>query len=647
MRFALPVLAFSTLLLSGCLPLGGSSTDSHTGSSVSTGVLGQMRPKIDPRYLEKARQEDLSKLQQQYAQSEGVSATPSTDANNGFARLLPQVSMDPISGQASALSGTLMPGQSESGISTGDAATAQGLNVSGAAPTLVAEVPRTAEVATYSGAYASNTVPPPPPGSLSGGSMAPPPPAVTLSTQAQMGDPGAAMYANPYANPYMNPYANPYLNPYAAPYQPQPYPAQMPIPQQPERPAGLFGSGGARPRHEDDGERKKVSNFVPITPTGMEARSPYKQRDDLKVLWKGALAGQGMQRLIGRDVKAQDSLTRLEVGLPTDNSKGSFSISQRQVDGIFKPVFLDKKVAPAVRRTQSDLAQAYYRYLYTYNKFALAQQTLAARKQEVEVASTDVEKQRSAADLAHSQNEAESARDDMKAAQMELSAVAGSNAARSVIARVSGVSPSVEVLAQAEAQPAAENKNNGGFSFNLGGLFGLNNQKKAEDEQLTASAARALVTTSPSSPAKVGKVGKTTSKNEGKNSKAHLAVKNESPAAGDLSPAPAATAKAEAPEASNGLALELKGVSVTARKSILTVAIRNNTGSDFSFNPDSFCVMENNQKLSEAAMRAEFETTLVQPNQEVKGTITIFGRPWNDKLTVSLSEGGKNLNLRR
>jgi len=57
--------------------------------------------------------------------------------------------------------------------------------------------------------------------------------------------------------------------------------------------------------------------------------------------------------------------------------------------------------------------------------------------------------------------------------------------------------------------------------------------------------------------------------------------------------------------------------------------------------------MENNQKLAEAAMRADFDTTLVQPNQEVKGTITIFGRPWNDKMTVSLSEGGKFLQMRR
>jgi archaellum component FlaG (FlaF/FlaG flagellin family) len=91
----------------------------------------------------------------------------------------------------------------------------------------------------------------------------------------------------------------------------------------------------------------------------------------------------------------------------------------------------------------------------------------------------------------------------------------------------------------------------------------------------------------------------------------------------------------------------LKGVNVTARKSILTVAIKNSGQSDFSFNPDSFAVSENNHKLSEAAMRADFETTLVQPSQEVQGTITIFGRPWNDRLTVSLSDGTRNLQMHR
>ena len=115
--------------------------------------------------------------------------------------------------------------------------------------------------------------------------------------------------------------------------------------------------------------------------------------------------------------------------------------------------------------------------------------------------------------------------------------------------------------------------------------------------------------------------------------------------------AAAAPAEPPAPSApavpASTISMELKGVNVTARKSILTVAIKNNGESDFSFDPESFAISENNHKLSEAAMRADFETTLVQPNQEVKGTITIFGRPWNERLTVSLSDGSRNVQMRR
>ncbi|HNN63629.1 MAG TPA: hypothetical protein PKH78_11335, partial [Candidatus Obscuribacter sp.] len=119
---------------------------------------------------------------------------------------------------------------------------------------------------------------------------------------------------------------------------------------------------------------------------------------------------------------------------------------------------------------------------------------------------------------------------------------------------------------------------------------------------------------------------------------------------GDLKPAPAPVAASAEPapqSTSGGISMELKGVNVTARKSVLTVAIRNNSENDFSFDPEAFAVSENNHKLAEAALRADFETTLVQPNQEVKGTITIFGRPWNDRLSVSLSDGSRNVQLRR
>jgi hypothetical protein len=120
-----------------------------------------------------------------------------------------------------------------------------------------------------------------------------------------------------------------------------------------------------------------------------------------------------MQQAVGKDVRIVEVLNRIDVGLPTDGTKGSFSVGPRQVDAIFKPVALDKRVQPAVRRAQTDLVQSYYRYLYTYNKFALAQQTYAARKQEVEVATTDSEKQRAAADVAQAHTDADSSRDEM------------------------------------------------------------------------------------------------------------------------------------------------------------------------------------------------------------------------------------------
>jgi hypothetical protein len=99
----------------------------------------------------------------------------------------------------------------------------------------------------------------------------------------------------------------------------------------------------------------------------MEARSPYKLRDDLKVLWKGAMTTGTLGQLLAREPKLSESLNRVDVGLPSESSKGSFSVGPRQIDSIFKPVALDKKVMPVVRRTQADLVQAYYRYLYTYN----------------------------------------------------------------------------------------------------------------------------------------------------------------------------------------------------------------------------------------------------------------------------------------
>ncbi len=129
--------------------------------------------------------------------------------------------------------------------------------------------------------------------------------------------------------------------------------------------------------------------------------------------------------------------------------------------------------------------------------------------------------------------------------------------------------------------------------------------------------------------------------------------------AGDLNPAPQVASAPQGASASpadqaavaqtppSGVSVELKGVNITARKSTLSVVIKNSGQGDFSFNADDFSVAENNRKLSDAAMRADFDTTLVQPNQEVKGTITIFGRPWSDRLTVSLSDGSRVVQMRR
>src|SRR5271170_6423981 len=84
----------------------------------------------------------------------------------------------------------------------------------------------------------------------------------------------------------------------------------------------------------------------------------------------------------------------------------------------------------------------------------------------------------------------------------------------------------------------------------------------------------------------------------------------------DLSPAPsdkelASAAPADptpSPESAttssaSPVTFTLKGVNVSARKSILTVAIKN-TGSDaFNFSPDVISVSDGNHKLSDAALR--------------------------------------------
>lgn len=623
--------------MTGCSQLGAAS-----GSSVSNtatpggagGVLGRLRPKADPAMIAQMRQEDLAKAQQAQAEAERLAQA----TQDGIGRILPRVSTDPIAPVDMGSLGTepaVVAPTAESGWGGAPAAsTATASEVTPASQPAV--IPQIA-TATYGPNYGAPSVPPPPPGALSGGSMVPPPPAVTLSTQANVG------YGHPEAG-YPPPQPYPYAYPY--PYPPMGgYPMQAPpqgqeaAPQQPQRPA-LFGNKttGGSSDEEKKVERPK-KEFVPIAPVGMEPRSAYKQRDDLRILWKGLLSTAGMRQVLNKDDKVAEILNRTDVGLPSESTKGSFSVSQRQIDAVFKAAPIDKKIQPLVRQKQQELVQAYYRYLHAYNRFALEQQTVAARKQEVEVASSDAEKQRAAADLARAQNDAESTKEDMKTAQYELAAAAGANAARSVIAKVANIAPSIESLAQAEASQAPQETNDGGVlasarSFFFGGHGKEKSEPKAEEPKKQKEPKE-----------KVAKKDKSTKQKSGEKG-------------GDLAPAPQAASAAEsakddassggeAPSGGTAISFELKGVNITARKSILSVSIKNNGADSFSFSPDVISVAENNKKLSEAALRADFDQTLVKPNEEVKGTITIFGRPWNDKLAVFISDGGKNIQLRR
>ncbi|MBK9145831.1 MAG: hypothetical protein IPM23_25450 [Candidatus Melainabacteria bacterium] len=672
-RLFLATLVLSSIAVGGC-GQAGSAADPARGAAQGGagqgmgGVLGKLRPKADPGMVAQLKEDEIRAQQEQMRQAQEALAKQqggSSDVTDlsGFGSILPKVSTEPISAPPAEsianqpLLTALNPfAPAAANIGAGGAT----LDTTSLAPaedtTPVVDAPPQAQVASYNPYYTPTSVPPPPPGAIAGG-LVPPPPAVTLSTQAAVGDSGA--YPNPYANSYGNPYANPYLNPYAIPYQPAP---QMPAIQQPppQRPSGLFGNNssgrGQEDREEDDerrSERKKEVDFVPIRPTGMPSRSPYKQREDLKVLWDGSLSSYAFEDVLNQDGNLLPILKRVNVGLPPDATRGMFTVPPRTVAAVFRPMRINKKVDGQVAKLQHDLVQAYYRYLYTYNKFALSQQTVAARKQEVEVAGSRSEKQRAAADMASAQNEAESAREDMKAAQYELAAVAGANAARTIIGRVSGVTPSIGTLAQAEksAQPVEpEGGSHNGVLGSMGKIFFGNrggssrSEAAAEDEKPARVAEKKMAEKSAEKPkAKKGK---------------HLLGKSDK--GEDLAPSPGPTATARHTDpvvprdagstekaASGPISFELKNVDITARKSILSVAIRNTGSENFKLSADDVSISEGNRKISEAAMRAEFDSALVKPNQEVKGKITIFGRPWNDRLVVNITNGTSNIQLKR
>ena len=75
MRLPLPLLALLSVLVTGCSPLGGSlgRVDSKTQTpSGGSGLLCQLRPKVDPRYVEQARQEEYARAQQQMSQAQAM-----------------------------------------------------------------------------------------------------------------------------------------------------------------------------------------------------------------------------------------------------------------------------------------------------------------------------------------------------------------------------------------------------------------------------------------------------------------------------------------------------------------------------------------------------------------------------------------------
>jgi hypothetical protein len=653
MRLLVATILISTFL-SGCA--AGAPADGRLPPQHGMGVLGRVRPKASMESLKEvdAQEQQARDQAQQMAaeQAQPQDAPGGFNSLNGLGRLLPGVSTEPFApaGEAAAASGPLVNPFGMGAAADANSGAEKTFDTSTLTPAMDANpvvdaAPAIAAQPSYTSSYMPTSVPPPPPGAVAGG-LVPPPPAVTLSTNAAVAYGGDNHYVVPPPapyNPYMNPYANPYMNPYAMPpYQQMPPPQQQMPQQEPQRPA-LFGGGKKKVIDEEEDEEKseekqKQMDFVPIRPTGMEARSPYKQRDDIKVLWNGMVETTNFQKLVDIDKGLSSKAKLIAVGLPTEPTKGTFTISPRHLNAVFHPVRLGKKVDEPVRKMQFDLVQSYYRYLFSYNKFAIAQQTVAARKQETEVASSMAEKQRAAADMARAQEAAESAKEDMRESQYELASIAGSSAARTIIGKVSGVTPGVNALAQAESTVEPIDMESGKGILGLGKLFGGGNRRDSAPKQIEDEA-----------PVKVSNV---------KPSKGKSKVESRPVDGEDL--VPSRSAATRVPKSDSGaiarklpaapaspISFELKDVKITARKSVLTVAIRNTGAEAFKVSPDVISLAEGNQKLSEAALRAEFDSTLVQPNMEVSGKITIFGRPWNDRLAVFISDGNRNVPLKR
>jgi hypothetical protein len=595
------------LATGGCTQQSSNTYDSSSQSPrSSSSVLGSLRPKANPAVVKQIEEEEAAAQQKAAVMEKQAEAQQQREQSDPSKRNLPDVSFAPMAPpadqvvQQSKNTGALpfWPFNQQQDQSS------QPQPASHAAP-----------VASYGGGY-GGSVPPPPPEASSSSGLVPPPPAVSLSTQAQ---------TVPYGVNPQDPYGSMYGNPYGQAPQ-----IASQAPQQ-HAPGSLFSSGSRQSADNSDEASeapKRKADFTPITPTGMEPRSAAKQKDDLKTLLKGAVSVSPLNDLAAHDGKVAAQLAKLEVGQPAESSKGVFNVSPRQMDTLFKANDLDKHISAPVKKIQTDIAQAYYRYLYAYNKFALAQQTIAARKQEADVAESNSEQQRAATDLAQAQNDADQAKDDMRSAQTELASVAGAGAARTVISHVSGVAPNMEALNAAEnaskSLEAQALSKGGGFFHPMSSFFGGSKTDKSDKQD--------------SPTASTGKADKKSKK---------LAASD-----GDLAPSPDKPAsaptnnQASAHHGSDPIAFQLKTVNVTARKSVLKVAVRNNTSAAFTFDPDVISISEGTHKLSDATVRADFDSTLVQPNQEVTGTITIFGHPWSDRLSVGLTDGTRTVQLK-
>ena len=618
MKERLGLVILTALTLSACNEQNGNVNNVNTGmqsSGRSFSVIGNLRPKADPSVIQQIHQEEADAERQRREEAERQAQAAQQQSNGGsdspYDRNLPNVNTGPIASTSDSGSFYGSSGSSVSGSSGGSLPDPS--SQSWATP--VASAPPPPPAASYGINYSTPSA-----------GFVPPPPAVSLSASGQMYGGGYGVpppdYANPYANPYMPP-------------------QQAAVPQRPK--GSLFGGGerSSSDESEDEPKKKKERTFQVITPTGMEPRSPFKQRDDLRALWKGTLSSS--LSAFTREEKFAEGLSKVDVSLPTEASRGSLSVAQRTADVLFKNGTVDKKIYAPVKKAQSELVQAYYRYLYAYNKFFLTQQQVAARKQELELAESQAEKQRATVDLAQSQQEADASKDDVRSSQSDLASIVGAQSARIVIAKVSGVSPTLESLASAE-QPAGDAQQGGdgglgGFVGSIGNAFGFGKKPKAEPEEVQVA------------NEDKGKERKEKEKKEKKGKGAQPVAVASKPPRDSAPPSKAdaveTAAPAQASPSSGPVSFELKDVKTTPHKTMLRVVVKNVGGDNFSFDADSVAVAEGNTKLTEAAVRAEFDSTMVQPNQEVTGTITIYGRPWNDKLSVSLLDGAKPILMHR